>query len=194
MAWGEGYTAIASRAVRSRITSLGPSRLINCFFLRSRNRRVTVSREAPIRIAISSWINHDREKPPRTGGKKRKGGIVRRHMPATSIMARDKAQKHRFEGCASRGKHSIIAFPSKAIFTCVTAFDQRAIMTIEARAPGRVFPANPKFSTADPEDKGPTISDSRGTIIPLWRGDGRANRWRRSRPKRPTALQYLGPD
>src|SRR5258707_7450477 len=46
---GEGYTARACNALRSRMTSVGPSRRINCFLLRSLNSRVTVSREEPMR-------------------------------------------------------------------------------------------------------------------------------------------------
>jgi hypothetical protein len=55
-ALGESYTAKASKAVRSLITSIGPSRRINRFLRSLLRSRVTVSREAPMRIAISSWV------------------------------------------------------------------------------------------------------------------------------------------
>ena len=47
---------IASKAMRFRITSVDPSSRINCFFLKSLNRRVTVSLDAPIICAISSCV------------------------------------------------------------------------------------------------------------------------------------------
>ena len=50
------HTAIASSAVRFLITRVAPSSLIRSFFLNSLSRRVTVSRDAPIRCAISSWV------------------------------------------------------------------------------------------------------------------------------------------
>ena len=54
---GEGpYTARASKAVRFLITNIGPSRRIKRFLLIVLMSRVTVSREAPIRIAISSCV------------------------------------------------------------------------------------------------------------------------------------------
>ena len=40
--------------MRFRITSVDPSSRINCFFLKSLNRRVTVSLDAPIICAISA--------------------------------------------------------------------------------------------------------------------------------------------
>src|SRR3984957_16687361 len=59
--WGRDFqTARASRPVRSRITNLAPSRRINLFFFNSLSKRVTVSREEPIRCAISSWVIADR--------------------------------------------------------------------------------------------------------------------------------------
>ena len=51
---GEGQTARASKPVRSRITRVAPSSRISLFFFRSLNNRVTVSREEPMRCAISS--------------------------------------------------------------------------------------------------------------------------------------------
>ena len=51
---GEDYEAKASSAIRFRITSVDPSSRINCFFFKSLNNRVTVSRDAPIICAISS--------------------------------------------------------------------------------------------------------------------------------------------
>jgi hypothetical protein len=48
---------IASRAVRLRITRVEPSKRISCFFLRSLNSRVTVSRDAPIICALSSCVS-----------------------------------------------------------------------------------------------------------------------------------------
>jgi len=42
--------------MRFRITSVDPSSRINCFFLKSLNRRVTVSLDAPIICAISSCV------------------------------------------------------------------------------------------------------------------------------------------
>ena len=47
---------IVSKAVRFRITSVDPSSRINYFFLKSLNRRVTVSLDAPIICAISSCV------------------------------------------------------------------------------------------------------------------------------------------
>ena len=40
-----------------RITSMDPSSRMNCFFFRSLNSRVTVSREEPIICAISSCVS-----------------------------------------------------------------------------------------------------------------------------------------
>src|SRR5579864_4978709 len=57
---GEDHTVRASKALRSRMTSVGPSWRINCFLLRSLKRRVTVSRDAPMRCAISSWVMEER--------------------------------------------------------------------------------------------------------------------------------------
>lgn len=54
--WGRAYTARASKADRSLMTSMGPSRRIKRFLRNLVRSRVTVSREAPIRIAISSWV------------------------------------------------------------------------------------------------------------------------------------------
>ena len=54
------YEAKASSAVRFRITNVDPSSRINCFFFRSLNNRVTVSRDAPIICAISSCVSPER--------------------------------------------------------------------------------------------------------------------------------------
>lgn len=54
--WGRDYTASASKAVRSLITNVGPSSRIKRFLLKRVISRVTVSREAPILIAISSCV------------------------------------------------------------------------------------------------------------------------------------------
>ena len=51
---GEGQTAKASSADRLRMISVGPSKRISCFRFKSLRSLVTVSREAPIRWAISS--------------------------------------------------------------------------------------------------------------------------------------------
>lgn len=48
------HAAIASSAIRLRITRVVPSSRMNSFFLRSLSRRVTVSRDEPIICAISS--------------------------------------------------------------------------------------------------------------------------------------------
>jgi hypothetical protein len=48
------YDAIASSAMRLRITSVEPSSRINCFLFNSVMTRVTVSRDDPIICAISS--------------------------------------------------------------------------------------------------------------------------------------------
>jgi len=50
----------ASSAVRLRMTSVEPSSRISCFFLRSLSKRLTVSRDAPVICAISSWVSPDR--------------------------------------------------------------------------------------------------------------------------------------
>ena len=54
--WGKAYTARDSKAVRSLMTNIGPSSRIKRFLLNRLISRVTVSREAPILIAISSCV------------------------------------------------------------------------------------------------------------------------------------------
>jgi hypothetical protein len=51
---GGSQTVSVSKALRSRMTKVGPFSRINLFLLRSLNSRVTVSRGAPLRWAISS--------------------------------------------------------------------------------------------------------------------------------------------
>src|SRR5438270_4146793 len=54
----KGYDCtIFSRATRLRITRVAPRNCINCFFLNSENKRLTVSRVVPMISAISSWVS-----------------------------------------------------------------------------------------------------------------------------------------
>ena len=53
---GGNYTASAFNAVRFRMINFGPSNRISCFCLSLVKSRVTVSRDAPILSAISSWV------------------------------------------------------------------------------------------------------------------------------------------
>jgi two-component system response regulator LytT len=93
---GEDQAASASIAVRLRITRVAPSMRINCFFLSSLKSRVTVSRDAPILWAISSWVMAPTRRTSAVTGK---CGGVQESSSFASFPAEERASTR---SCTSR--------------------------------------------------------------------------------------------